>query len=137
MAEVAELQTINPNSLAYGADTYRGTFAISFRKQKPPRIPIIKEGELQASAYEQVPSDQPPVTGTIRSRSETVLLTLAEQAGGGDLTAGYKEAGTSNNRTKTFTGFEPETGDGNITRNAVGEYSLSFRALTVTTAAVI
>ncbi|MEM6392510.1 MAG: hypothetical protein AAF797_07035 [Planctomycetota bacterium] len=135
MATQAELITIKPRALTYGGDDYPGIQELSYTKNPPPTLPIRYEDELLPSGYESVQSDQDPINGSITSQSEATLETLADQVGGGNMTIGYKQAGTSNLRTKTFTGTFFRQGQGSITQVRLGVYRLNFVATAVSSAA--
>lgn len=131
MVDILEVQLVRAKNFTVGTDVHKGITAVNFRKNPPRTIPILKEGDLTPSAEHQVPTDQPKVQGTIRSKSYQVLNNLAgTQAASATFDA--EEGGTSDEVTATLANPTFEGADGGITGDSVQGFSLSFRATDIT-----
>lgn len=134
MADVAEVQYKDVSEYTHGTDTYLGIQDINVNRIRGVLSPVRKEGELVASSFELVGTDEGPITFTMTSRAASTLSTLADLAAG-TVTFTTRNAGASANRTVTMTGVQYERSTLRAVRDSDGAFSISGKALTCTEAA--
>ncbi|MEM1445147.1 MAG: hypothetical protein AAGF84_03770 [Planctomycetota bacterium] len=126
MAEVAQIEFMDPVDFTVGADVYRGTRSLSFRKRGRRHYHARAEGSMTTTRKERIPNEGATVTGSVSSMSIQLLNLIDTEAA--TATVAGVDALTGNAVTLTLTNPGFTEFSGNPSETSPGTYQISYEA---------